>query len=145
MVPLIKVINMKKLKIKLNKAANRKGKICIKFNVVVNKKDPTLKQNGGWGEREKSLCVLKSTHCLHQRGLSRGKRSGREKKERTRQRYSEWEKKSAQHETDQRLWSGERETRGSSNYGLHPLKRETEDGGNVKTSPIHWILGLPLR
>lgn len=99
------------------------------------------------GERENSLCVLKSANCLHQRGLSRGKRSGREKKGRTRQRYSEWGKKSARHETDQRLRSGEREARGSSNYGLHPLKRgerEREDGGNVKTSPIHWLLGLPL-
>lgn len=99
------------------------------------------------GERENSLCVLKSSNCLHQRGLSWGKRSGREKKGRTRQRYSEWEKKSARHETDQRLRSGEREARGSSNYGLHPLKHgemEREDGGNEKTSPIHWLLGLPL-
>lgn len=90
---LIKVMKMKKLN-KMKQSRKQEGKkISIKFNVVVNKKDPTLKQNGGWGEREKSLCVLKSTHCLHQRGLSRGKRSGGGKKERTRQRYSEWEKK----------------------------------------------------
>lgn len=142
--PLIKVMRTRKTR---NRPANRKKKNCIKFNVVVNKKDPTLKQNGGWGERKFSLCI-KERKLSPSKGAQPGEKERQKKEREDETKVQRVGKKSARHETDQRLRSGERKARGSSNYGLHPLKRgerEREDGGNVKTSPIHWLLGLPLR
>lgn len=75
--PLIKVMRTIKTQ---NKLANRKKKNSIKFNVVVNKKDPTLKQNGGWRERKFSLCI-KELKLSPSKGAQLGEKE-RQRKER---------------------------------------------------------------
>lgn len=45
--------------------------------MVVNKKDPTLKQNGGWGERKFSLCIKE-----HKLSPSKGAQSGEKERQR---------------------------------------------------------------
>jgi len=129
-----------------NKLANRKKKSISSSMWLSTKKDPTLKQNGGWGERKFSLCI-KERKLSPSKGAQPGEKERQRKEREDETKVQQAGKKSARHETDQRLRSGEREARGSSNYGLHPLKRGErvrEDGGNVKTSPIQWLLGLPL-